>query len=300
MFGHGTQDHTPMARLATTRGEAMSGSALSVAQMAALQSSLQALVQEVGARREEERSRQQQHEAEARELAAASSSPRKHSAAYFAADLVLREEETGFELWIGSLEDALNLRALHERGISAVLNCAVEDCQAECACFRPTRSARPRCHTRNQSMEEGTLGSGWIGLQRDQIWSLASFDADWYSDVLECEVSYSALPAKDEAGYEMCQHFSEVIEFLSGARRSGQKVLVHCVMGINRSVAASVAFLTEGMGMPLKAAVALTAERRGCVLSNNSFLDQLITSFADPKGDSFEEVRNSAALKVVL
>eukprot|EP00913_Durusdinium_trenchii_P035849 g33546.t1 len=76
------------------------------------------------------------------------------------------------------------------------------------------------------SHKEASLGAGWLGLRRDQIWSLASFDADWYSDVLELEVLYGALPARDEAGYNM------------------------------------------------------QAEKRGCVLSNASFLDQLIFSFA--------------------
>mmetsp|Transcript_78674 Transcript_78674/g.138755 ORF Transcript_78674/g.138755 Transcript_78674/m.138755 type:complete len:281 (-) Transcript_78674:64-906(-) len=255
---------------------------------AMLRASLQAMVHQIGTKREEMRARQQQEEASAREREAAesllesssSSEPRKASPpVQFAADLVLREE-TGFELWLGSLEDALNLRGLRERGISAVLNCALEDCEAEVACFRPTRSQRrARSHTRNRSMEDGALGGGWIGLHRDQVWSLASFDADWYSDVLELDVAYEALAAKDEVGYNMQQHYPEVTEFLKQCRRDGKKVLVHCVMGINRSVSATVAFLAGSMGMSLKAAVRLAAERRGCVLSNASFLDQLIRAY---------------------
>eukprot|EP00930_Biecheleria_cincta_P001648 TRINITY_DN102784_c0_g1_i1.p1 TRINITY_DN102784_c0_g1~~TRINITY_DN102784_c0_g1_i1.p1 ORF type:complete len:299 (-),score=77.87 TRINITY_DN102784_c0_g1_i1:147-986(-) len=268
---------------------------ISQGETALLRASLQALVQENGSRREELRVRQQREEAAARQqmqeafqeagYAAGSSSepPRIPSAGtVFTADLVLREEDTGFELWLGGLEDALNLRALRDLGISAVLNCALADCEAEIACFRPTRrGGRARSHTRNVSMQEGgSLDHGWMGLHRDQIWSLASFDGDWYSDVLECEVAYEAFLARDEAGYDMRDHCPEISKFLCECRKSGRKVLVHCVMGINRSAFATVAFLAGAMGMSLKAAVALAAEKRGCVLSNDTFVDQLISSFA--------------------
>eukprot|EP00931_Biecheleriopsis_adriatica_P092146 TRINITY_DN65971_c0_g1_i1.p1 TRINITY_DN65971_c0_g1~~TRINITY_DN65971_c0_g1_i1.p1 ORF type:complete len:296 (-),score=77.81 TRINITY_DN65971_c0_g1_i1:130-987(-) len=269
-----------------------------------LRTSLQALVQELGSRREEARVKQQQEHAdrqaeEAERQAAllaaggsggyAAKEPRRPaSSTAFCGDLVLREEETGFELWLGSLEDALNLRGLRERGISAVLNCALDDCEAEIAGFKPKRCyGRARAHTRNQSMEDGTLGNGssWIGLHRDQIWALASFDADWYSDVLEWDVAYEALTARDEAGYDMREHFVQVTDFLAECRKGGRKVLVHCVMGINRSVSATIAFLVGAMGMSLKAAVELTAGSRGVVLNNTSFLDQLITSFGNCKQD---------------
>mmetsp|Transcript_5484 Transcript_5484/g.9809 ORF Transcript_5484/g.9809 Transcript_5484/m.9809 type:complete len:268 (-) Transcript_5484:120-923(-) len=247
---------------------------------AQLRASLKALLQELGAKREEARAKDNEVVAEQADIA--EETGRAGGFSSFTADLVFQENETGFELWIGSLEDALNLPALRDRGIDAVLNCAVHDCQAEIACFKPHRcQRRARAHTRNASMGmEAKLGSSWLGLRRDQIWSLASFDADWYSDVLELEVVYEGLPARDEAGYDMHGHRREILDFLSGCRRDGRKVLVHCIMGINRSVWATVAFLTGAMGMSLKDAVSLAAEKRGCVLSNASFLDQLIFNFA--------------------
>eukprot|EP00490_Sorites_sp_Unknown_P005440 CAMPEP_0114643062 /NCGR_PEP_ID=MMETSP0191-20121206/3169_1 /TAXON_ID=126664 /ORGANISM="Sorites sp." /LENGTH=268 /DNA_ID=CAMNT_0001855303 /DNA_START=45 /DNA_END=848 /DNA_ORIENTATION=+ len=250
---------------------------------AQLRASLEALLQELGAKREEARARQHKEEASAEEAArqAEKEPDRTDPSCCFTADLVVKEDDTGFELWIGSLEDALNLCALRDRGIDAVLNCARDDCEAEIACFRPQRcQRRARAHTRNASMGMEALGSGWLGLRRDQIWSLASFDADWYSDVLELEVLYGALPARDEAGYDMQGHRQEILDFLTECRQHGRKVLVHCIMGVNRAAWATVAFLSGSMGMSLKAAIQLAAEKRGCVLSNPSFLDQLIFSFA--------------------
>eukprot|EP00435_Cladocopium_sp_Y103_P000953 s438_g1.t1 len=260
---------------------------------AELRASLEALLQELGAKREEARARQHKEEASAEEAARQAEEADRISVQdpsfSFTADLVVKED-TGFELWIGSLEetqkltleDALNLCALRDRGIDAVLNCARDDCEAEIACFKPQRcQRRARAHTRNASMGmEASLGAGWLGLRRDQIWSLASFDADWYSDVLELEVLYGALPARDEAGYDMQGHRQEILDFLTECRQHGRKVLVHCIMGVNRAAWATVAFLSGSMGMSLKAAITLAAEKRGCVLSNASFLDQLIFSFA--------------------
>jgi len=254
---------------------------------AQLRASLEALLQELGAKREEARARQHKEEASAEEAArqAEEEADRiliQDPSFSFTADLVVKDDDTGFELWIGSLEDALNLCALRDRGIDAVLNCARDDCEAEIACFKPQRcQRRARAHTRNASMGmEASLGAGWLGLRRDQIWSLASFDADWYSDVLELEVLYRALPARDEAGYDMQDHRQQILDFLTECRQHGRKVLVHCIMGVNRAAWATVAFLSGSMGMSLKAAIKLAAEKRGCVLSNASFLDQLIFSFA--------------------
>ncbi|CAJ1460686.1 unnamed protein product, partial [Effrenium voratum] len=172
-----------------------------------LRASLEALLQELGAKREMDRAKQHREEASEQEAVRAEE-PDRMASFSFTADLVVREEATGFELWIGSLEDALNLCALRDRGIDAVLNCAHDECEAEIACFKPQRcQRRARTHTRNASMGvEASLGAGWLGLRRDQIWSLASFDADWYSDVLELDVLYEALPARDEAGYDMQGH----------------------------------------------------------------------------------------------
>ena len=64
----------------------------------------EALLEELGAKREEARARQ--HKEEATE--AAQDEDRISAPGFsFTADLVVKDDDTGFELWIGSLEDRL-------------------------------------------------------------------------------------------------------------------------------------------------------------------------------------------------
>lgn len=118
-------------------------------------------------------------------------------------------------------------------------------------------------------------------LDRDQIKAIASFDSDWYSLMLNSDVAYLGIAANDEPGYAMDDHFGETMEFLEQCRGEGRRVLVHCVAGINRSSTALIAFLCASLGMQLEEAVELTSKRRGYILSNSSFLEQLVESFGE-------------------
>jgi hypothetical protein len=206
--------------------------------------------------------------------------------AAFGADLIY-QEDNGFQLWLGSLEDALSFESLEQCNISGILNCALADCRLECACSRPSAAGRRRCHARGPSAMQGgefkcsTSVDGCPRLDRDQIKAVASFDSDWYSLMLNSDVSYLGIAANDEAGYAMDDHFVETMEFLEKCRGEGRRVLVHCVMGINRSSTALIAFLCASLQMPLEDAVELTSRRRGYILSNSSFLEQLVKSFAE-------------------
>jgi len=121
-------------------------------------------------------------------------------------------------------------------------------------------------------------------MPADVLRGLVEFDQLWYSDFLECDMAYHGLAALDEDGYRMTDHFEEACQFLELCRQEGRKVLVHCIMGINRSSAALVAFLCAGLGMQLGDAIALASKRRGWILSNNSFIDQLVERFGKPEG----------------
>eukprot|EP00401_Gymnodinium_catenatum_P078949 CAMPEP_0117493566 /NCGR_PEP_ID=MMETSP0784-20121206/19163_1 /TAXON_ID=39447 /ORGANISM="" /LENGTH=320 /DNA_ID=CAMNT_0005288421 /DNA_START=111 /DNA_END=1073 /DNA_ORIENTATION=- len=203
----------------------------------------------------------------------------------FSADLVL-QEENGFELWLGSMDDALCFDGLKKRGIDGFLNCALEECDQECAVFRAQSSGRGRrrCHARGPSAQTdgvqiGRMMDGCRSLSRDQVRALAAFDGGWYSIMLGCDIAFLGIAADDEPDYEMTKHFSEATEFLLQCRKEGRKVLVHCVMGINRSATAAVAFLCGGLGMSLEEAVNLASQHRGHILSNESFLRQLVESY---------------------
>jgi len=127
------------------------------------------------------------------------------------------------------------------------------------------------------------IGDALDGLKRtdrDQVRAIAAFDGGWYSGMLDCDVEYHGIAADDEFGYAMDMHYEEAIGFLKQCREEKRKVLVHCIMGVNRSTASLVAFLCGGMEMKFSDAVELVSERRGYVLSNRSFLGQLIAKYA--------------------
>jgi len=201
-----------------------------------------------------------------------------HQDARFGADLVYKEA-SGFELWLGSLEDALNLGALRQNNINGILNCAVEESRGEAACRQGGGGGRrSRSHARGPSaMKSSDIASG--EMDRDQIWALASFDAEWYSLMVKEDVAFLGIAANDVPGYAMDAHIPEILAFLTQCREEGRRVLVHCIAGINRSSMALVSFLCANLDMKVEDAVDLTSKRRGFILSNVSFLEQLARSF---------------------
>lgn len=246
----------------------------------------------------EELQRAREAERQERELSTASASSEPTASQKFSADLVHCEAETGFELWLGSLEDALNLEALRERDISGVLNCAVEECQRECAPFRCQASPddqmpqrRRRTHARGPSLaDDGEAATQRRALPADVVRGLVEFDTFWYSMMCDTDVAYLGFDGEDKENYRMDTHFEEVQMFLEECRQEHRKVLIHCIMGINRSAAALVSFLCSGLGMEVGEAVSLTSKRRGYILSNTSFLDQLVECYA--KAEESEEVHD--------
>jgi protein-tyrosine phosphatase len=99
--------------------------------------------------------------------------------------------------------------------------------------------------------------------------------------MLNRDVAFLGIAANDEPGYAMDDHFGETMEFLDQCRVEGRRVLVHCVAGINRSSTALIAFLCASLQMDLEDAVELTSRQRGSILSNSSFLEQLVESFGE-------------------
>lgn len=84
-----------------------------------------------------------------------------------------------------------------------------------------------------------------------------------------------ALEAKDIEGHPMVQrHLASFLAFVRAAPAGD--VLVHCVEGRNRSATLCVAWLMVEGRLPLTAAVRYVFERRPIILTNQSFVDQLV------------------------
>ncbi len=96
-------------------------------------------------------------------------------------------------------------------------------------------------------------------------------------------VAYDQLEADDSEDYDVMQHYTRARAFIDRARRSGGKCLVHCVMGINRSVTLCTAYLMEKQRFRLLEAVRTMRQIRGIILTNRGFQKQLI-NFARKRG----------------
>ena len=102
---------------------------------------------------------------------------------------------------------------------------------------------------------------------------------DYYDD----DITYMGFEAADEEDYYIMQHFDEVYKLIEEARVSGGKVLIHCIAGVNRSGALTVAYCMMHFNMgPIEAAT-FVKNIRPQILSNDEFRRQLI-EFAKTKG----------------
>lgn len=96
-------------------------------------------------------------------------------------------------------------------------------------------------------------------------------------------IKYLGVSALDLAGYDIMQHWQEVLEFAQDFYESREEggeakfLLIHCIAGINRSGALAVALVCAKDGKTLFDAIAqVRAGRAGPILTNVSFQHQLV------------------------
>ena len=139
-------------------------------------------------------------------------------------------------LWLGSVRDASNLGWLKSQGIRNVVNVG---------------------HTPGRP--------SWV--RRDG--TKAGEASDWIK-------SYTEVNPYDAHGYPILQnHLHEVEPVLQKLYKDGERTLINCHQGINRSTTLAVAFLANLTGAPVEEIIALIRPRRP-VLSNVSFVQQLL------------------------
>ena len=66
------------------------------------------------------------------------------------------------------------------------------------------------------------------------------------------------------------------IEFVTNCINNNGKILIHCLAGMNRSATITIAVLMYFKGMDLLSCIKYTQQRRGWILSNESFQRQLV------------------------
>lgn len=146
-------------------------------------------------------------------------------------------------LFLGDLDEAIDLQLLQDRGITGVVNLV-----------------------------------GWfqlasaIGVESsdDPVAMLASFYEG--NDIAFCH-----REAKDDMTYDIIMNdWSAVKQTLQQWKQEGRKVLVNCKAGHNRSACMVVACLIACEGMSLVSAASHVSTLRGSILSNHSFRLQLV------------------------
>ena len=97
------------------------------------------------------------------------------------------------------------------------------------------------------------------------------------------EFQYEGFQGEDDGEYDILQHFDNACAFIEHARKTGGKVLVHCIMGINRSGAIALAYLMQTLKLGPGQATFYVKRRRRLILSNEGFQYQLL-EFARKRG----------------
>lgn len=97
------------------------------------------------------------------------------------------------------------------------------------------------------------------------------------------QIKYLGFEAEDDPGYNMIQHFDRAYDFIEDARKHGGRVLVHCLMGINRSGLIAVTYIMKQKHIGPITAALMAKKQRGLILTNDGFQSQLI-HFANQKG----------------
>ncbi|KAJ0092529.1 hypothetical protein Patl1_25450 [Pistacia atlantica] len=89
------------------------------------------------------------------------------------------------------------------------------------------------------------------------------------------EFLYKTIEVMDRDDTNLMLYFDECFNFIDEAKRLGGGVLVHCLMGISRSVTIVVAYLMKKHGMRLSQALEHVKSKRQQADPNYGFMSQL-------------------------
>uniref|UniRef100_A0A669CUY3 protein-serine/threonine phosphatase n=1 Tax=Oreochromis niloticus TaxID=8128 RepID=A0A669CUY3_ORENI len=121
------------------------------------------------------------------------------------------------------------------------------------------------------------LGSEWNASNLDElqnfhyILNVTREIDNFFPGVFE----YHNIRVYDEEATDLLAYWNDTYKFISRAKKSGSKCLVHCKMGISRSAATVIAYAMKEYGWDLKKAFEYVKERRTVTKPNPSFMRQL-------------------------
>ncbi|KAJ7853338.1 protein-tyrosine phosphatase-like protein [Mycena olivaceomarginata] len=89
------------------------------------------------------------------------------------------------------------------------------------------------------------------------------------------EFSCHRIDIEDAASATLQPHLASACDYIRGALRSGENVLVHCQQGVSRSASIVIAYLIREHSMTYDAAFTLVKQRRRCIKPNAGFVKTL-------------------------
>ena len=89
-------------------------------------------------------------------------------------------------------------------------------------------------------------------------------------------MEYLGFTSEDDENYDIMKHFDDVYNFIEDARVKGGKCFIHCIAGINRSGCLATAYVMLHKNIGPISAAKMVWEQRGCLLSNNGFIERLV------------------------
>ncbi|KAG8747475.1 hypothetical protein FRC11_012317, partial [Ceratobasidium sp. 423] len=81
----------------------------------------------------------------------------------------------------------------------------------------------------------------------------------------------------DDPNADLLSHLDECVQFVQSARQEGGMVVVHCLMGLSRSVCVVVACVMVDMRIGVQSAIGIVRSKRGTIRPNAGFVKQLET-----------------------
>jgi len=117
------------------------------------------------------------------------------------------------------------------------------------------------------------------------ILSVVSDDPNIGDEYAKLGMDYFGIRTEDNSYYPISQHFAETSRFIERVRANNGKLLIHCKMGVNRSVAVTVAWMITHTDLTLQQAIHQISSKRLTdamlkkgtrILSNRGFLLQLV------------------------
>uniref|UniRef100_A0AAR2IHT2 protein-serine/threonine phosphatase n=1 Tax=Pygocentrus nattereri TaxID=42514 RepID=A0AAR2IHT2_PYGNA len=86
---------------------------------------------------------------------------------------------------------------------------------------------------------------------------------------------YHNIRVYDEEATDLLAYWNDTYKFISRAKKTGAKCLVHCKMGVSRSASTVIAYAMKEYGWDLEQAFEYVKERRAVTKPNPSFMRQL-------------------------